>query len=231
MIHFVIPARKGSKGLPEKNRKLLPIIKENFPKKVKPRMVLTTDDEELIENTSDSNIKIVERPEELAGDDVSIKPVIEHVINKHKFYPSDDIVLLYPTYPERTYKDVRRILKVYQENGAKSLLCCQEPTKNTFSHLLINQDEETLKGEPVFEKNVYRRQDAKGTVEDLGYEPTEDEYEMSHFVAIFKVSEIENLNLNLYNDSTIYYRLDERVIDIDTKEDLIEYENKGKCTQ
>jgi CMP-N-acetylneuraminic acid synthetase len=231
MFHYIVPAREGSKGFPNKNRKLVPIIKEKFPRRVLSRIIVTTDDPKIQEFVRESRMKLVERPKELAQDETSIKPVIEHVFSKFDFYDNDDIVLLYPTYPEREYKrDVRSILGFYKKNQASSLLCLQPPTEDTYSHLMMRLDSDTMKARHVFpsERGKFRRQEAKGKLKDLDFEihSGENVYEYSHFVSVFRVDELDSLNKNLYNKDTIYYRLNNRVIDVDTKEDWRQYQEK-----
>ena len=49
MIYYVIPARKGSKGLPFKNRKLFDITAKTIPDDAKPHTIVSTDDEHISE--------------------------------------------------------------------------------------------------------------------------------------------------------------------------------------
>ena len=49
MIKYVIPARRNSKGLPFKNRKLISRTLDILPKNILKDTILTTDDEILLE--------------------------------------------------------------------------------------------------------------------------------------------------------------------------------------
>jgi CMP-N-acetylneuraminic acid synthetase len=66
-------------------------------------------------------------------------------------------------------------------------------------------------GKQIFKHDLYRRQDYPKV------------FEISHYICIFKVSELKNLNKNLYNEETHFYKL-EKKIDVDRKEDLENYE-------
>lgn len=228
MVHFIIPARKGSKGLRHKNRRLVSLMEDRFPKKVKDRMILTTDDPWLHQKFKKSLFRVHKRDKKLAQDDTSIKPVIERVAKKYRFYPNDDVCLLYPTYPQRTYDDIREVLMDYQKNRCSSMLCCNEWGSNTWGYTMIDRDKDTRKATMVFpeEEGVYRRQDSTtgrvGAVQSFEEKPTY--YEYSHFVCIFKLRLLPQLNRNLYNlDKTVFYRLDEKKIDVDSEQDWMNY--------
>jgi len=227
MVHFVIPARKGSKGFKNKSRKLVPLLKDRFPKKVRDRIIITTDDPWIQNNFKDSLFRIHKRDPQLAQDDVSIKPVLSDVADHYRFYPDDDICLMYPTYPQRTYENTRDVLVDYQTSNATSMLCCVDWSPDTWTYTLIDRDPETRKASMAFskERGVYRRQDSIGRVRDIKeFSPKPTYYEYSHFVCIMKVRTLPHLNKNLYSmDQTMFHKLDEKPIDVDTKHDWDEY--------
>lgn len=112
---IVIPARKGSKGLPNKNKLCLgniPLIQwsinhalECFPEF---DLLISTDDLEIIKICSDLDVKYQIREEFLASDTALMVDVLG---NSLKFYEEtnnkqiDDIILLQPTYPFRSKDD------------------------------------------------------------------------------------------------------------------------------
>jgi CMP-N-acetylneuraminic acid synthetase len=226
VVYYLIPARSGSKGFPGKNRVLAPLIKKRLKKKVQYRTVVTTDDEEIAESFRESPVKVVNRPPELAEDETPIKPVIEHVISKMRFYPSDDVVLLYPTYPSRTWGDIKAALHWYQKREARTMLCAQPALPSTPTHLAVSLNEDGTATHPLSD-GAYRRQDASGTVESEGADPQQLR-ELSHFVCAFKVGELPDLTDNIFNHRTLYHELDERVIDVDEKEDWERYQSRAE---
>lgn len=202
-------------------------------KKVQYRTIVTTDDEEIAEWASETPMKVVERPPELAEDDTPIKPVLNHAIERQRLYPDDDVVLLYPTYPGRSYDDITDVLHWYQQQEARTCLCCQPPTLDTPTHLAVKVDDESNQGTFPYEGDPipYRRQDAEGTITDYLDQPSDGSVppipynvrELSHFMCVFRISELEYLSNNLFNENTLYYELGERVIDVDYEEDWEEY--------
>lgn len=106
MILGIIPARSGSKGILGKNKKLCagkPLIQytidsaklSSFLNKI----VVTTDDNDIIELAKRNNIDIIRRPNELATDDSLIIDTLKHVLVS---YPETKVVvLLQPTSPIR----------------------------------------------------------------------------------------------------------------------------------
>ena len=218
-IIFIIPAREGSKGFPHKNRKLISYtinaIRDfgiNYP------VYITTDDQEIIKDCLsftilgwDSQFKIINRPEELCQDDTSMRDVLLHAISEIK--PSDHtlVVVLYPTYPQRTGRDIERAIEFMKEQKASSLLCRLE-YKGVSPYLLMfdqnfGDDYWKHRGKQVISgHNLYRRQD---------YQPV---FQISHFIIAFYPDILKRLNMNLYNLNTVFMSI-KNTIDVDTEED------------
>ena len=119
--------------------------------------------------------------------------------------------MIYNTYPERTWEDIQRAVKFFEERDAASMLCKKEVSISPFLMMYDKGDH----GEQVISHNLYRRQDYPKC------------FEISHFVSIFSKKELVNLNNNLYNKNTVFLKID-NPIDIDTKEDLEKYNEKNK---
>ena len=201
--YFIIPARKNSKGFKFKNRFLF----EKLPQELKNESVIVTSDDEVIReiNNQSYQFDFIKRPDHLSLDTTSIKPVLEHVVDEKKLSEEDTLVVLYLTYPERTFLDIKEILKFYHTHNAKSLLC-REPLKQ---HPYLCFFEEGVNGRRIVDHNLYRRQDYPKC------------FYGSHFVAIVKVGFLPSVDLNLHSKETIFYDLGERKIDVDNKEDLM----------
>lgn len=208
MDYYVIPAREGSKGLPHKNRMLFKYVLPQL--NLKDRVVLTTDDEELIKVAKSIGIVTIKRPKELAADDTSTKDVLLHVVDELGLNSDDRVIMLYLTYPDRTKNDIYEVKKFFKKNNASSLLCRKE-VKGTHPFLMLLAQEGNT-GKQLVEHNLYRRQ----TYPEV--------FEISHFIFISYVRELINLNNNLYNESTIYYPIGD-VIDVDTESDLHNFLN------
>ena len=205
MIKYVIPARKNSKGLPFKNRKLISYTLNTLPDDVFINTILSTDDEELIKTAKEYGIYCVERNPNLALDETSTKDVILDLKKNNVIGDDDIVVMLYLTYPERNWIDIEKAIDFFIKKNGKSLLCRKE-INGTHPYLYM-LEVDNLMGEQLRPHNLYRRQDYPKV------------FEISHFIVIFNVDELENLNDNLYNNNTIFYPIKD-IIDVDTKNDL-----------
>ena len=201
---FVIPARKGSKGLPLKNRKLLKHTLNTIPVPEYGNTIVTSDDEEILEVAKTSNIIHVYRDSAIAQDNTSIRDVMLDVVEKNNISQNDTITMLYLTYPQRKWENIQEALLFFKEQEGNSLLCSKPVDTHPF---LCMYDLGENKGKQIVTHDLYRRQ---------AYPKC---FEISHFICIFKVNELNNLNRNMYNDSTIFFPI-EYVVDVDTQKDL-----------
>ena len=208
-MKIIIPARKGSKGLPGKNAILINQTLSTIPNYVKDSVIITTNDGKVIDQSA--GYQILLRNNELSGDDVSTKDVLSNVLQQYNIPDEEIIMMLYLTYPERTWTDIEAALNFFIDNKAKSLLCRVEPKSHPY---LCMFSEDGNKGKQIVEHNLYRRQDYPEC------------FELSHFICIFRANELEKLNKNLYNKDTIFYKI-KRPVDVDTKEDLQRYYDKN----
>ena len=204
-VKILIPARRNSKGLPFKNRKLFNETISKIPKEYLDKVILSTDDEFLIEIGKEMGLNVSIRPDELSVDETSTKEVLEYHINKGEINICDTIIMLYLTYPERSWLEVEKAYELFNIKKLKSFLCKKSLT-GTHPYLFMI-DSGDGKGEQLVKHNLYRRQDYPKV------------FEISHYIGIFNVIYINKLNNNLYNENTYFYEIGD-VIDVDTKEDL-----------
>ena len=134
-MKIIIPARKGSKGLPGKNRLLFEHTISKIPKIYKKDVIVTTDDEVIIEQLSSSECKTLKRQKTLSEDTTSTRDVLQDAIDKYNISEDEQIIMLYLTYPERTWKDIEQALEFYSKTKARSLLCCSDVKVNPFLSL------------------------------------------------------------------------------------------------
>ena len=74
-MKIIIPARKGSKGLPGKNAILINHTLSTIPSYVKDSVIITTNDGKVIDQSV--GYKILLRNSKLSGDDISTKDVLQ----------------------------------------------------------------------------------------------------------------------------------------------------------
>lgn len=110
----VIPARKESQGL--KNKNLLKIdnktliertIEFAIESKMFTRIILTTD----YDNINNNNIEFRKRPEKLTKENTTMVEVIKDVIDNCDINKEDNIILLQPTSPFRNKKDLKKVIE------------------------------------------------------------------------------------------------------------------------
>ena len=206
-IFFVIPARRDSKGFPFKNRKLLDYTINEIPIELHEKTIVTTNDEKIIKKLSSTSINVLKRDEKLCLDDVNVRNVMMDVADKFDMNPNDTIVMLYLTSPDRKFSDIKKILGYYDERKIRTLTCCVEPKTHPYLCLYKKESE---KGEQIVKHDLYRRQDYPEC------------FEVRHFICIFQVGEIQKLNKNMYNENTVFYKIDNDM-DVDYENDLQEF--------
>ena len=120
---YVIPARSGSKGLPGKNRILFDYTAEKIPKKIRDRVIVTTDDSEICKTAEAYGFVVQKRSKKNSSDSASTRDVLLEVSKEVNMEDDDNVTLLYLTYPSRRWSDVLSAHKIFREENASSLLC------------------------------------------------------------------------------------------------------------
>lgn len=129
-VTAIIPARAGSKGIPHKNtaicggRALIDwTIEAAVGANLINNTIVSTDDlliKAATKITKWRSVRLDDRPEHLAGDDVSTEAVLEYVVNR--VARSDIYVLLQPTSPVRTADQIDEAIQLLIDEKADSLL-------------------------------------------------------------------------------------------------------------
>lgn len=140
-IVAIIPARKGSKGLKNKNMLQLggvPLIHHSLQVALEAKLishiVFTSDCCDMIEYAKSLNKRIIciKRPERLASDDASTEVVVDHalsVLADREIFPSI-VILLQPTCPFRSIDLVDQALLEFIKSGTSSLVTVSEPIQH-----------------------------------------------------------------------------------------------------
>ena len=123
----IIPARGGSKRLPRKNILDLcgkPLISWSIEAALKSKyiskVVVSSDDEEILNISSNFGADIIKRSYELANDTATTFDAIKHTINNLEKY--DYIVLLQPTSPLRNEKHIDEAIELLEEKQADGIV-------------------------------------------------------------------------------------------------------------
>ncbi len=131
----IIPARGGSKSIPNKNIALLagkPLISWTiqFAKQAQllSRLVVSTDDAQIAEIAQQSGAEIIERPAELSTDHVHTEPVLLHALDyleEKEGYVPDAVALLQCTSPMRGSGIIDAGIRKLAETGCDAVLSVQ----------------------------------------------------------------------------------------------------------
>lgn len=210
----VIPARGGSKGIPNKN--VIPVgkhpliyytINAALDSNVCDRVVVSTDSAEIGHVAREYGAQVVPRPAELARDESTTESCLEHVVEhlaREEKYVPDTVMLLQATSPLRTADDIKDAFREFRQSEVDSLLSVMinkffiwEKTGDRAVHP-INYD-------PV---NRPRRQDINVQFVENGA------------IYIFKRTVLEEYRSRLGGRIGYYVMPEDRSIEIDSQLDL-----------
>lgn len=161
----IIPARGGSKRLPGKNILNLhgkPLIawtiEAGLKSKYLDKIVVSSDDDEILDIADQFKAHTLKRPVELASDTSTSFDAINHVINNSKKY--DYIVLIQPTSPLRNNKHIDDAIVLLEEKDADAVISVCEISHN---FMLSNPIDNSLSMENFFNNRVFNKnsQDSK----------------------------------------------------------------------
>jgi len=211
----IIPARGGSKGLPNKNIKLLagkPLIQHSIDAA---RAIF--DDVDICVSTEDEQIRAVAlktgieipyvRPTVLATDTATSLDVVNHALQYYKAQGKtyDAIVLLQPTSPLRTSKHIEQALKLYS-NELDMVVSVFETNSNPY-YVLFEENE-----------NGYLKKSKKGSFTRRQDCPNVWEYNGA--IYIINTKSLQNAN-NFEFEKIVKFQMNaEDSVDIDNALDL-----------
>jgi CMP-N,N'-diacetyllegionaminic acid synthase len=123
----IIPARGGSKRLPNKNiidlcgKPLIAwTIEAGLKSKYIDTLIVSSDSDEILSIAKSFGARIIKRPDELATDTASSFDVVRHVIENTKKH--DYIVLLQPTSPLREARHIDESIEMLLEKNANAVI-------------------------------------------------------------------------------------------------------------
>jgi CMP-N,N'-diacetyllegionaminic acid synthase len=142
---FIIPARSGSKGIPNKNIKTMnglpmfvwSIIHAKYIAKNNDIVCVSSDSENYLQIANKWGAETRLRPSSLARDESPTEPVMEDVIKQYDLEGDDNVILLEPTSPLRSKESLKKLSQMIHE-GEKSVVSVKEAYD--FEWEAINQD-------------------------------------------------------------------------------------------
>ena len=225
----IIPARGGSKGIPKKNlykinnKPLIAYTIEQAKKSKKiSKIILSTDDNEIMKIGKKYNIEIpFLRPKYLSSDKALAIDNYIYTIKKYsklrktKF---ENFIVLLPTSPLRTSKDIDDSIELFNKTKADSVISCKK-LKSPITWILDQKKNGRIK--PIIKTNTKKMMNRQST--KLNLLPNGSIY-------IFN-TEFLIKNYSYYGKKTYSFIMPEnRSIDIDSLNDikLLKYFIKSK---
>ncbi|MFK5889298.1 MAG: acylneuraminate cytidylyltransferase family protein [Flavobacteriaceae bacterium] len=151
-ILAIIPARGGSKGIPDKNIKDLagkPLIAWTIEAALKStyitKTMVSSDSDTILEISKKYGAETVKRPTYLADDATRSEPVISHVLEQLKEGSFEYVILLQPTSPLRTATDIDKAVQTLLNSDGTALISVYQPQHHPLKAFKTN-DKGFLKG-------------------------------------------------------------------------------------
>ncbi len=212
----IIPARSGSKGLKDKNIRLLNgkhLIGYSIEAAVKSEIFdcvhVSTDCSEYgeIGKKYGADVSFL-RTEELSTDTADTWEVVRYVVNtfRRRGKVFDRVTILQPTSPLRTGEDIRNAYNLFEEKKAESVVSVCEVNHSPRFMKTLGEDL-SMEGFVDLSKNVRRQEQEKY-------------YRLNGAIYMFDISVLEDIQRLYGRKSYAFIMPEERSVDIDTIQDF-----------
>lgn len=165
----VIPARGGSKRLPNKNLKTIKnnsiteiAIKEGLKSKYIKKIILSSDSEEILKLGMNFDIVIDKRESSLSNDKSTTLSLLKNLVFKYLLdVEKTSFVLLQPTSPLRTYQDIDKAIEIFKLNNADSVVTASKiPDFLSHKKMMVLDEKNKITSfgfNPILKKKIYFR--------------------------------------------------------------------------
>jgi CMP-N-acetylneuraminic acid synthetase len=217
----IIPARGGSKRLPRKNVLNLngkPLIvwsiEAGLKSKYIDRVIVSSDDKEILDVSRDCGVDIIKRPNNLASDTATTFDAIKHTIKNVEKY--DYVVLLQATSPLRNEKHIDGAIELLQSKHSNAVVSV---CKMDHSPLLSNILDDSLSMRNFLKDNVFNKRS-----QDL-----EKYYRLNGAIYICETDKLLKEESFFLKDNIFAFKMDrQNSIDIDEEIDFLMAQLKMK---
>lgn len=215
----IIPARSGSKGLPDKNILDLnghPLMYYTIKAALKSgcfdTVMVSTDSEKYADIAKSCGAEVpFLRSEELSSDTAGSWDVVREVLTQYKVMGNsfDYVALMQPTSPLRNAEDIKNAFKMLSRDNVHTVVSVTE-VEHPVQWCFTMPESGSMKKYAESPYNQMRRQDL------------ETHYRENGAIYIVNASKILNRDYNYYGDNCYGYVMPrERSIDIDNNMDFI----------
>ena len=218
MILGLIPARGGSKGVKDKNIRLLlgkPLISYAIECGLScssiEHLVVSTDSVQIADIAKEHGAEVpFMRPDELALDNSPMMPVLKHALKAcEELYSRkvEAVVLLDATSPLTTPDDVGNAIKLYKSRDCDAVISAVPAKRNPYFNMVVMEDSYArLVIEPEIE--MTRRQDCPHV------------YDLNNAIWIFSRNTILEMKSRLPKKSVLFVMDEGRSVDVDSEIDF-----------
>ena len=211
-ILAIIPARAGSKGLPNKNKRLFcgkPLIQYSIECALSSayidNIVVTSDDLDILKICNSFPITSINRPKHLSDDLASTSDVVKHVLTKFPSY--DYFTLLQPTSPLRLTTDIDESIQIVCQHNSSSCVSISRCKQTPYSLFSLKEDR-LLRYTKKSPNSSSRRQDQ------------DDYYFVNGSIYTVKVGAFNKSSTFIFDDTSPLLIPQQRTIDIDNQVDF-----------
>jgi CMP-N,N'-diacetyllegionaminic acid synthase len=221
-VYGIIPARSGSKSLPDKNISLLmghPLLSYSISTALQcnfiDKVFVSSDSQKILDIAADYGAEVILRPLEISGDvsrDVEFLKHFKFVVKD--VVESDSIVLLRPTHPLRNIEILKKAFELYAKSkNIDSLRSMKKSKELVFKTWSINSEGfaiPVVKDLPLISDAINApRQILPSTFYQDGY------------IDIFPLRTVFKFN-STSGEKVIPFLIEDFSVDIDTSEDMNE---------
>lgn len=213
----IIPARKGSKGIPNKNfikinnrKRLIDYtLLEAKKSRLLSKIVLTTDDDRIINHSKKYKLDfVIKRKKKYSTDHVKSVDVVLDVLKKIKNYKADLIMLLQPTSPLRKSRHIDESIRLF---------CNQYKKFNSLVSVTLLEEPHPFKLKKI--QNKFLVPFLKNTNSEIPRQQLDKVYKLNGSIYLIKKNILEYKKS--FFDKTMPYIMDEKYsLNIDTINDL-----------
>lgn len=151
----VIPARGGSKGIPDKNIRdfagkplIAWTIEMALATRGVSRVIVSTDSEQIARVAKNYGAEVpFLRPTEISGDQTPIEPVMAHAwqwLRDQQDYLAESLVLLFPTNPLRQLRHIEDSIELFYSSCVDSVLTVNEAPAHYTPYWTMVRDEDGI---------------------------------------------------------------------------------------